>query len=672
MGEVSQKSMADALRALAMDAVERAQSGHPGMPMGMADAAAALFSRHLKFCAAAPDWPDRDRFVLSAGHGSMLLYAILHLTGDPHFSVAQIKSFRQLGSRCAGHPEYEPGGAIETTTGPLGQGLANAVGMALAERMLAARFGDDLVDHRVFAVVGDGCLMEGISHEAASLAGHLRLSKLVVLFDDNKISIDGPTSLAVGDDARRRFESYGWNVDSCDGHDSAAVDRALENAKRADKPTLICCRTIIGFGAPAKGGTAAAHGAPLGAEEIAAARARLDWNHPPFFIPPEIQSAWEAIGRRGEAAKSEWEKRLARHPQKDEFLRRLRGDLRPDFDLDLRSWRRDLLRAPVKAATRKAGGEALAKLLPRAPELFGGSADLTGSNNTDAGQGKIARGDFGGGYAHYGVREHAMAAAMNGVALHGGFAPYGGTFLAFSDYCRPALRLAALMRIRAVFVMTHDSIGLGEDGPTHQPVEHLAALRAIPNLLVMRPGDAFETACCWSLALQSRAAPTILALSRQGLPPLPRESEDEEAEAQNAARGGYLVFGSDDDPEVTLAASGSEVGLIVSAAAVLREAGIKTAVVSMPCMELFDSQNAEYRARVIAPATPLLAVEAAIAMPWHKHRPAQAAIDFVCLDSFGVSAPAENAFRHFGFTVDNVVEKARNMVAAANLKTRKN
>ena len=492
MGEVSQKSMADALRALAMDAVERAQSGHPGMPMGMADAASALFSRHLKFCAAAPDWPDRDRFVLSAGHGSMLLYAILHLTGDPRFSAAQIKSFRQLGSRCAGHPEYEPGGAIETTTGPLGQGLANAVGMALAERMLAARFGDDLVDHRVFAVVGDGCLMEGISHEAASLAGHLRLSKLVVLFDDNKISIDGPTSLAVGDDARRRFESYGWNVDSCDGHDCAAVDRALENAKRSDKPVLLCCRTIIGFGAPAKGGTAAAHGAPLGAEEIAAARARLDWNHPPFFIPPEIQSAWEAIGRRGETAKSEWEKRLARHPQKDEFLRRLRGDLRPDFDLDLRSWRRDLLRAPVKAATRKAGGEALSKLLPRAPELFGGSADLTGSNNTDAGQGKIARGDFGGGYAHYGVREHAMAAAMNGVALHGGFAPYGGTFLAFSDYCRPALRLAALMRIRAVFVMTHDSIGLGEDGPTHQPVEASGGFAGDSESACDAPGRRFR------------------------------------------------------------------------------------------------------------------------------------------------------------------------------------
>ena len=411
------------------------------------------------------------------------------------------------------------------------------------------------------------------------------------MFDDNKISIDGPTSLAVGDDARRRFESYGWNVDSCDGHDSAAVDRALENAKRSDKPVLLCCRTIIGFGAPAKGGTAAAHGAPLGAEEIAATRARLDWNHPPFFIPPEIQSAWEAIGRRGEAERSEWKNGWRGIRKRTSFCAVCAAICAPISIWDLRAWRRDLLRAPTKTATRKAGGEALAKLLPRAPELFGGSADLTGSNNTDAGQGKIARGDFGGGYAHYGVREHAMAAAMNGVALHGGFAPYGGTFLAFSDYCRPALRLAALMRIRAVFVMTHDSIGLGEDGPTHQPVEHLAALRAIPNLLVMRPGDAFRNRVLLVLALQSRAAPTILALSRQGLPPLPRESEDEEAEAQNAARGGYLVFGSDDDPEVTLAASGSEVGLIVSAAAVLREAGIKTAVVSMPCMELFDSQK---------------------------------------------------------------------------------
>ncbi len=653
---IAPRRMANAVRALAMDAVEAAKSGHPGMPMGMADAATVLFSRYLKFDPLAPGWPDRDRFVLSAGHGSMLLYAILHLTGYPDMTMAELRRFRQLGSRTPGHPEYGHAAGIETTTGPLGQGLATAVGMALAERMLAARFGSGLVDHRTYVIASDGDLMEGISHEAASLAGHFGLARLIVLFDDNGISIDGSTALAVGDDAPARFAAYGWHTVSVDGHDDDAVAAAIEAAQADERPSLIACRTTIGYGAPGKAGTAAAHGAPLGGDEIAGARKTLGWDHPPFAVPDDVLAAWRAAGARGRAARDAWRARLdgLAADRRDAFERAVSGRLPDGWDADLEAHIAELVETAPRRATRQSSGEALNALAPRVPELVGGSADLTGSNNTlfrDAGV--VARGDFSGRYIHYGVREHGMAAAMNGMALHGGIVPYAGTFLIFSDYLKPALRLAALMGQRTIHVLTHDSIGLGEDGPTHQPVEHLAGLRAIPNLHVFRPADAVETAECWAAALARRDGPSVLALTRQALPALRRPEHGRGL----AARGGYILAAAGDGaPHVALLATGSEVAVAVDARAILEARGIPTQVASLPCWEIFDQQPADYREAVLGGNAVRVGVEAACRLGWERYLGAGGA--FVGMTGFGASAPAGELYRHFGVTAEAVAEAA--------------
>ena len=659
MSAPSLRETANALRVLAMDAVERANSGHPGMPMGMADAALVLFAKQLRFAAAHPDWPDRDRFILSAGHGSMLLYGILHLTGARDFPMEEIRNFRQLGSKTAGHPEYGAAPGIETTTGPLGQGIANAVGMAMAERILNAEYGDDLVDHKIWCVAGDGCLMEGISHEAASLAGHLKLARLNILFDDNQISIDGPTSLSVSDDHRRRFEAQGWHTAACDAHDFESVEKALEEAAAADRPSLICCRSTIGYGSPAKGGSSSAHGSPLGAEECDAARKKLGWTHPPFEIPPEILQAWRAIGARGVPEFEKWTARLEKSPRREEFVARVaRNELPPGWDSELRAWAKAAARDKPKMATRAAGGEALKRLLPAIPALTGGSADLTGSNNTRAGEKVVSPGNMvPGGYVFYGVREHAMAGAMNGMALHGGLIPYGGTFLIFSDYCRPAIRLSALMGRRVIYVMTHDSIGLGEDGPTHQPIEHLASLRRIPRLRTLRPCDAVETAECWRLALERTEGPSLLALTRQGVPVLRGEAEE-----NLCARGGYVLAEAEGGGgrDVTLAASGSEAALAMTTREILAAEGVRAAVVSMPCLELFAEQDAKYQESVIPREVPLAVCEAAIVDDaWRRFA---AKVDFVGLSDFGASAPAEDLYRHFGVTAEALAAKARGML----------
>ena len=583
----SLRQMANAVRALAMDAVEQANSGHPGMPLGMADVATVLFTRFLKFDAGAPRWADRDRFVLSAGHGSMLLYALAYLIGHEDMGIDQIKNFRQMGSRTAGHPEYGLATCIETTTGPLGQGMANAVGMALAERMLAARFGGALVNHHTYVIAGDGCLMEGISHEAISLAGHLKLGKLIVLFDDNGITIDGATEIAVSDDQQARFRACGWDVRGVDGHDAEAVAAAIEAAHATDMPSLIACRTTIGFGAPNKQGTSATHGAPLGAEEIAATREALGWESPPFEIPDPILTAWRKAGSRGQTERKAWNARLAGDANGDALVRRISGELTEGWEAALGALKETLAAEAPKWATRKSSYEVLEVLTAALPEMVGGSADLTGSNLTlTKSQTPVTGDDFSGSYIYYGVREHAMAAAMNGIVLHGGFVPYGGTFLIFTDYCRNAIRLSAMMKQRVVYVMTHDSIGLGEDGPTHQPVEHLASLRAIPNLYVMRPADAMETAECWEIALKRDDGPSVLALSRQGLPALRKE-----AAAKNlCARGGYILVEAEGKPRATLIASGSEVKIALAARDALQTDGVPARVVSLPCWEAFDAQ----------------------------------------------------------------------------------
>ena len=653
----ARQDMANAIRALAMDAVEAAKSGHPGMPMGMADAATALFADHLKFDAGAPDWPDRDRFVLSAGHGSMLIYALLHLTGYADMTMDQLRNFRQLGAITAGHPEAGHAGGIETTTGPLGQGIANAVGMAMAEHHLAAKFGRDLVDHFTYVIAGDGCLMEGVSHEAASMAGHMGLSRLIVLFDDNGISIDGSTDLAVSEDTTARFEAYGWQVLAVDGHDMDAVSAAIAEA-RADtaRPSLIRCRTVIGYGAPKKAGTAGAHGAPLGAEEIEGTRAAIGWSHAPFEIPAEISDAWRAVGSRGSAAREAWQ---SRHDAADTaaFDAAMKGDFNAAIDKAVGAWKQSLSAEPQKLATRVASQKAIEAILPACPSLIGGSADLTGSNNTRVGgQDSYGRDSAAGNYVHYGVREHGMAAAMNGIALHGGAIPYGGTFLVFTDYCRPSIRLSALMRQRVVYVMTHDSIGLGEDGPTHQPVEHLAALRAIPNLLVFRPGDTVETAEAWQCALAAEESPSILALSRQGL----EQFRLGDLSENMTARGAYIAAGEADERQVTLMASGSEVGIAISAHEMLAADGIAATVVSVPCMELFRQQDAAWRKMVLGTA-PRIAIEAAIRQPWDRILGENDA--FVGMDDFGASAPAGDLFQHFGITADAVVAAAKTRVA---------
>jgi transketolase len=657
VGRALHDRMANAIRALAMDAVEQAKSGHPGLPMGAADVATVLFTQFLKFDPAAPHWPDRDRFVLSAGHGSMLLYALLYLLGYEKMTMAEIKRFRQLGSLAAGHPEHDHPPGIETTTGPLGQGLANAVGMAIAERHLAAEFGAEVVDHRTFVLASDGDLMEGVSQEAIAIAGHLRLDKLVVLHDDNRISIDGPLSLADSVDQVRRFEACGWDATRVDGHDPEAIAAAIAWAKGNTRPTLIACRTTIGFGAPTKAGTAQTHGSPLGAGEIAGTRERLGWTSPPFEVPADVLEAWRSAGQRGRSARLAWERRRASLPseQQAEFNRRSAGDL-PEEALTaaVRSLKETLAATPKDIASRAASEFALGALTVAVPEMVGGSADLTGSNNTrPKGMPEMSAAQPAGRYIHYGIREHGAAAAMNGMALHGGIIPYSGTFLVFSDYCRPSIRLAALMGQRVIHVLTHDSIGLGEDGPTHQPVEHLAALRAIPNLLVFRPCDVVETVECWELALRSSTCPSALVLTRQNLPQLRTVFTAE----NRCAAGAYELLPADGGPaQVSLFASGSEVVIAVEARQLLAGRGIAARVVSVPCFELLAKAPAEARAAVVGTAPVRVGVEAAIRQGWDAIIGCGG--EFIGMTGFGASATAKDLYRHFGITAERCAEAA--------------
>lgn len=655
--EPQTRQLANAIRALSMDAVEAAKSGHPGMPMGMADVATVLFTRFLKFDPADPHWPDRDRFVLSAGHGSMLLYSLLYLTGYPDITIEELKRFRQLGSKTAGHPEYGHAAGIEMTTGPLGQGLAAAVGMALAERLLNARYGGELVDHRTYVLAGDGCLMEGISHEAIDLAGHLRLSKLIVLFDDNSISIDGPTSLSTSMDQRARFAAAGWNVASVDGHDPDAIAAAINAARQADRPTMIACKTVIGYGAPTKKGTADVHGSALGADEVARAREALEWPHTPFEVPAPVLEAWRAAPRRGAAERRAWQDRLEASPKGAAFTEQLSGRLQPQVAEALAALKAQFAAEKPKLATRQSSQKVLEALTAAQTNMIGGSADLTGSNGTKTKAAKpVTPEDFSGSYIHYGVREHGMAAAMNGLALHGGFIPFSGTFLAFADYSRAAIRLGALMGIRVIHVMTHDSIGLGEDGPTHQPVEHLASLRAMPNLLVFRPADATEAAEAWVAALSAQHSPSIMCLTRQALPSLERDADL----AENlTARGAYVLHEPKAPRQVTLLATGSEVQLAVAAAKTLDAEGIAAAVVSMPSWELFRAQPADYRRAVLGDA-PRVAVEAAVRFGWDEWLEGRGA--FVGMSGFGASAPADALYRHFNITAEAVVNAAKTVI----------
>ena len=653
---IEHKDLANAIRALAMDAVQAANSGHPGMPMGMADVATVLFTRFLKFDASAPDWADRDRFVLSAGHGSMLLYALLYLTGYPDIDIEEIKNFRKLGSKTAGHPEYGHAAGIETTTGPLGQGISTAVGMSIAERILSARFGEDVVSHYTYVIAGDGDLMEGISHEAASFAGHLGLSRLIVLYDDNGISIDGSTSLSWSDDVLARFAAYGWDISAVDGHDPDAVIAAIESAQGQNKPSLIACRTTIAFGAPTKAGTSGSHGAPLGDDEIAGTREAIGWSHAPFEIPGDVVGAWREAGVKGAEVRQAWEARLAGLDGKvrNEFNRAISGDLPAGWESAIQEIKAEFTADTPGQATRVSSGAVLEKLIGAVPELIGGSADLTGSVNTRTPtMSAISRDDFSGRYIHYGIREHGMAAAMNGMAQHGGVIPYAGTFLVFADYMRAALRLSALMGQRVIQVLTHDSIGLGEDGPTHQPVETLASLRAIPNLNVFRPGDAVEVAECWEIAVSTVNTPSVISLTRQGIPTLREDANSE----NKCAKGGYIISKAEGDASVTIMATGSEVSVGVKAQELLAIDGVAANVVSMPCWELFDAQPAVYRASVLGENTVKVAVEAAVSMGWEKYIGPDGS--FIGMSGFGASAPASDLFKHFGITAEAVAAAAK-------------
>ena len=658
-GAISHSNMANAIRALAMDAVEAAKSGHPGMPMGMADVATVLFSKHLRFDPAAPKWPNRDRFVLSAGHGSMLLYALLHLTGYPGMTIDELKRFRQLGAKTAGHPEYGHAEGIETTTGPLGQGIANAVGMAIAERLWNARLGGTIIDHHTYAIAGDGCLMEGISQEAITLAGHLGLGKLIVLFDDNAISIDGPTSLSTSEDQIGRFKAAGWNAVRVDGHDADAIDKALAAAKAdSSKPWLIACKTIIGYGAPKKQGTAATHGSPLGADEIKGAREKLGWPHAPFEIPGDIRAAWITAATRSSGARADWNKAYAKLDAKvrEGFEHPARAAA-PAIAEAIKAMKTTAAAEKSEKATRVWSEMTLEKLVPALPALIGGSADLTGSNNTKAkSQAPITKGDFAGSYIYYGIREHAMAAAMNGMALYGGIIPYGGTFLVFTDYCRPSIRLSALMKQPVIYVMTHDSIGLGEDGPTHQPVEHLAALRCMPNVQVFRPADGVETTECWELAIKSIDAPSVLALTRQGVMNLRPVHTDENL----SAKGAYVVREAKSGTRaVTLFGTGSEVGLAMKAADMLSAEGIDAAVVSVPSFELFRKQSESYIDSVLGDAQ-RVAIEAGVKQGWSEILRRKDV--FIGMSDFGASAPAGKLYEHFGITAAKMAEAAKRLV----------
>ena len=647
------RSMANAIRALSMDAVQKANSGHPGLPMGAADVATVLFTQFLKFDAADPHWPDRDRFILSAGHGSMLMYSLLYLTGYADMGLDDIKNFRQLGSKTAGHPEFGHATGIETTTGPLGQGIANAVGFAIAERHLNAAFGDALVNHKTYVLAGDGCLMEGISQEAITLAGHLKLNNLIVLWDDNGISIDGKLSMTDSTDQLARFASCGWAVSRCDGHNPAEIAAALTAAQTSDKPVMIACKTVIGFGAPTKAGTSGSHGSPLGPEEIAGARKALGWDYEPFVVPNELMDAWRKAGSRGAADRAAWTARIAASPKKEDFTRRTSGKLPADFDAVIAAYKQELAKNPPALATRNSSQNALDVINAAVPETVGGSADLTGSNNTKSKELKpLTATDYGGRYVYYGIREHGMAAAMNGMALHGGVIPYGGTFLVFTDYCRPSIRLSALMQQRVIYVMTHDSIGLGEDGPTHQPVEHLAAMRVIPNLAVYRPCDAVETAECWQLALKDESRPSVLALTRQKLKPARIAYSEENL----CAKGAYEIAPSEKPAQVVIFASGSEVEIAMAAKALLDQAGKPARVVSVPSMENFERQDAAYKATVLGAEKTRIAIEAGVRTGWDRFIGVEGT--FIGMTGFGASGPAELLYKHFGITAEAVVKAA--------------
>jgi transketolase len=647
------RRMANAIRGLSMDGVEKAKSGHPGLPMGAADIATVIYTRFLKFDPTDPHWADRDRFILSAGHGSMLLYSILYLTGTTGMTLDELKNFRQWGSKTPGHPEVGHTPGVEMTTGPLGQGLATSVGFALAERHLNAEFSSDLVDHYTYVLASDGDLMEGISQEAIALAGHLKLNRLIVLWDDNGISIDGPLSISDSVDQRKRFESAGWATAAVDGHDQDAIAAAIETAHISDRPTMIACKTVIGFGAPKRAGTSKAHGEPLGAEELAGAKAALGLSPEPFDVPADVMDAWRTSAKRSQGAHAEWKKRVAASSKGEEFTRRMAGKVSPKLDAAIAGFKAKLAAEPQTVATRKASEMALEVITEAVPELVLGSADLTPSNNTKTKNlTAMSPGDFAGRYIHYGIREHGMAAAMNGMALHGGIIPSGATFMVFTDYCRPSIRLAALMGIRTIQVMTHDSIGLGEDGPTHQPVEHLAALRAMPNLNVFRPADVVETAECWELALKETCTPSILALTRQNLPQLRLGAAGE----NKSARGAYELVAANGDAQVSIFATGSEVEIAVAAQKALTEKGVKARVVSVPSFEMFARQDDAYRASVIGHASVKVGVEAAVRQGWDTLIGNDGI--FVGMSSFGASAPYKELYAHFGITAEAIVEKA--------------
>lgn len=645
------QSMANAIRFLSADAIEKSKSGHPGMPLGMADVATVLFSKFIKLDAANPRWFDRDRFVLSAGHGSMLLYSLLYLTGYVDICLDDLKNFRQLGAKTAGHPEYGHLAGIDMTTGPLGQGITSAVGMALAERIIAAKYGEDVCSHYTYVIAGDGCLMEGISEEAISTAAHLGLNKLIVFWDNNNITIDGSVSAANSTDQIKRFQAVGWNTIEIDGHNYDQIEQAVAAAQKSDKPTLVACKTQIGYGAPTKCGTSKCHGSPLGEEELAAMRQNLNWNYEPFEVPADVLEAWRAAGSRSHDAFLAWEKRARAKGR--EFLDVIADKLPAGWDKELNELKRQAVKEKTKVATRKASQMCLEAIVPHIPEIVGGSADLAASNLTFTSASKtVTKDDYNGNNVMYGIREHAMAAIMNGMALHGGIIPFGGTFFVFSDYMRPAMRLAALMGIRVIYVLTHDSIGVGEDGPTHQPIEHLASYRCMPNILTFRPCDVVETAEAWQIALETEDKPSLLALTRQGLPLL-RTS----AEVNLSAKGGYVIAGEDKKRQATIIATGSEVSLAVEAMNKLAEEGIKVAVVSMPCTELFDAQPIDYQEQVLGKA-PRIAVEAASKFGWEKYVGLEG--DIIGMDGFGASGPAEELYKYFGITVEEVADAVKN------------
>ena len=651
MKQVTHTDLANAIRFLSIDAVQKANSGHPGMPMGMADVCTVLFRHFLKFDPSRPDWINRDRFVLSAGHGSILLYALLHLTGYKSVSLNDIKNFRQLDSICAGHPEYEKGTGIETTTGPLGQGIANAVGFAISEEILKSKKGKDIYNHKTYVVAGDGCLMEGISHESLSLAGHLKLKNLVMFFDNNSISIDGPTSLAVSDNYKKRLEAYGWDYIDINGHNEKQIFKAIKKCQNAKRPTVIACKTTIGFGSPNKSGKSSAHGSPLGNEEIQLVRKKLKWKHAPFEIPKEILQEWRSVGENGKKEVKKWEKKAGSKLKKitdknSQKLTKLFADAK-----------NMAIKESKSIATRKSSEDILNLLTVHMPELIGGSADLAGSNNTKTKSQKIIKpGNFAGSYIHYGVREHAMCGIMNGIALHGELIPYGGTFLIFSDYCKPSIRLSALMKQRVVYVMTHDSIGLGEDGPTHQPVEQIAGLRAIPNLNVFRPADTIETIECWDLALRQTNTPSVLSLTRQNLKLL-RTNNDQ---INKCSYGAYEIYRSNPEINLTIIATGSEVEIAVEASQQLAKENIHSKVVSMPCQELFEQQESSYKKNLLEETTAKISIEAASTMGWKKYTGNQGVE--LGIDTFGKSAPYKKIYEHFKLTSNNIIQQAKKII----------